>query len=111
MAKAIYKFNGQVVSREVFIENLIDNLENDESFNNSFDEMLDELYPPTEIMSVSFYASTILKEIDPIMYDMALTEQAEYRVNESVDYAELHEEELSYEFDEDTLTLTFEEEE
>ena len=110
MAKAIYKFNGQVVSREVFIENLIDNLENAESFVENYDEMLDEIYEGTEIFGITFYPSRILKEIDPIAYDMGLSEQAESRATESVEYAELHEEELSYEFDEDTLTLTFEEE-
>lgn len=110
MAKPIYKFNEQVVSREVFIENLIDCLENAESFVENFDEMLDEIYESVEILGITFFPSTILKEVDPIAYSMALTDHCENRAMESVDYAELREEELSYEFDEDTLTITFEEE-
>jgi hypothetical protein len=38
------------------------------------DEMLDEVYPPYQIGGLTFYASQILKNCDPIAYRIGLSE-------------------------------------
>lgn len=42
------------------------------------DEMLDELYPPYKIGYTDFYASQILHNCDPIMYDISVSEYADF---------------------------------
>lgn len=43
-------------------------MQEDYELEQQYCDMLDELYPPYLIGSSEFYASTILKECDPIMY-------------------------------------------
>jgi len=42
------------------------------------DEMLDELYPPYKIGYSDFYASQILANCDPIMYQISVQEYADF---------------------------------
>jgi len=42
------------------------------------DEMLDELYPPYKIGYSDFYASQILANCDPIMYQISVDEYADF---------------------------------
>jgi len=37
-----------------------------------FDEMLDDLYGSIQVSGIEFYASNILKELDPIAYKVCL---------------------------------------
>jgi hypothetical protein len=45
-----------------------------EERNSEFDEMLDECYPPYRIGSMTFYASQILYDCDPIAYRIGVSE-------------------------------------
>jgi hypothetical protein len=42
--------------------------------NEAFDEMLDECYEPFKIGEMTFYASDILRDCDPIAYRIAVGE-------------------------------------
>jgi hypothetical protein len=42
--------------------------------NEAFDEMLDECYEPFKIGDMTFYASDILRDCDPIAYRIAVGE-------------------------------------
>jgi hypothetical protein len=42
------------------------------------DEMLDELYPPYKIGYTDFYASQILANCDPIMYQISVDEYIDF---------------------------------
>ena len=42
------------------------------------DEMLDELYPPYKIGYSDFYASQILANCDPIMYQISVDEYIDF---------------------------------
>ena len=42
------------------------------------DEMLDETYPPYKIGYTDFYASQILANCDPIMYNISVQEYADF---------------------------------
>lgn len=42
------------------------------------DEMLDETYPTFKIGSQEFYASQILANCDPILYDISVSEYADF---------------------------------
>jgi len=42
------------------------------------DEMLDECYPPYKIGYSTFYASNILANCDPIMYNISVGEYADF---------------------------------
>jgi hypothetical protein len=39
-----------------------------------FDEFLDELFPPYQIGGFTFYASEVLKTLDPIAYRISFSE-------------------------------------
>ena len=43
-----------------------------------FDEMLDESYPPVVIGNLTFYASQILANCDPIAYRISVDEYADF---------------------------------
>lgn len=45
--------------------------------NKEFEAVLDECYPPYQIGSITFYASDILYDCDPIAYGMAVDEWEE----------------------------------
>lgn len=40
----------------------------------AYDEMLDECYPPVKIGYGEYYVSDILKNVDPIVYRIGLSE-------------------------------------
>lgn len=40
----------------------------------SFDEYLDEVYEPLEVVGIKYDVSYILQQIDPIAYDMVMSE-------------------------------------
>jgi len=42
--------------------------------NERYDEMLDECYPVVKVGSLTFYPSRIVSELDPIAYDIGLSE-------------------------------------
>jgi len=42
-----------------------------------YDEMLDTCYPPVQIGESEFYASTVLKECDPIAYRVGANDYAD----------------------------------
>ena len=48
----------------------------------SLDELLDECYEPFLFGGVEYMPSTILKEVDPIHYDIALQEHCDYLASE-----------------------------
>lgn len=48
-----------------------------EEFLVMYDEMLDECYPAVQIGDSEFYASTVLKECDPIAYRVGATDYAD----------------------------------
>ena len=43
-----------------------------------FDEWLDEVYDPHEVAGVTIYASSILRNCDPIAYRIAYSEWIDY---------------------------------
>jgi hypothetical protein len=45
-------------------------------------EFLDEIYPGVSVAGSSFYASTVLKECDPIAFDIGLDEWIVQNVEE-----------------------------
>lgn len=49
-------------------------MQEDYELEQQYCDMLDEVYPPYLIGSSEFYASTILKECDPIMYKEGLAD-------------------------------------
>ena len=51
----------------------------------AYDEMLDECYPTFKIGYSEFYASDVLKNCDPIMYRIGLSEYIEEYLNEEAD--------------------------
>lgn len=108
MPKVIYKCDDEVVSREVFIENLVFSLEEDEIFMSHFNEWLDEYYEEVEILGVSFSPSTIMQELGWRVYGDTLHEHAETRALELVEYAEKSGEKLECKFQGDNFTITFE---
>lgn len=49
-----------------------------EELEEMFDEMLDETYPTFKIGSQEFYASQILANCNPILYDISVQEYADF---------------------------------
>lgn len=49
-----------------------------EELEEQFDEMLDESYPTYKIGESTFYASQILNNCDPIMYQIAVDEYIDF---------------------------------
>jgi len=49
-----------------------------EELEEQFDEMLDESYEPFKIGTSTFYASQILNNCDPIMYQIAVDEYIDF---------------------------------
>jgi hypothetical protein len=50
--------------------------------NEAFDEMLDECYEPYKIGEMTFYASDILKNCDPIAYRIGVSEHEDFMAEE-----------------------------
>lgn len=55
-----------------------------EQANEAFDEMLDECYEPYKIGKLTFWASDILRECDPVAYRIGVSEYEDY-VEENAD--------------------------
>lgn len=53
--------------------------------NEAFDEMLDESYPPVKMGTLTFYASDILYNCDPIAYDISVSEWEDWQEENSED--------------------------
>jgi hypothetical protein len=51
----------------------------------SFDEMFDEIYPVVKFGELTFYPSRILKELDPIAYQISLSEHEDYLAEQEDD--------------------------
>jgi hypothetical protein len=49
-----------------------------EQLEQSFDEMFDEFYPAVKFGDLTYYPSQILKSCDPIAYQIAVSEHADY---------------------------------
>jgi len=49
-----------------------------EELEEQFDEMMDELYPPYKIGELTYYASQILNNCDPIAYQISVQEYADF---------------------------------
>lgn len=67
-----YYINEEQINRYEFQEELLGALEN--SCDESFEEFLDEVNPPIEIMGITYDASFVLKNVDPIAYDICRSE-------------------------------------
>jgi len=50
-----------------------------------YDEFLDEIYPPVNIGTLTFYASDILKNCDPIAYRIGMSEYEDFQEEEEDD--------------------------
>jgi hypothetical protein len=53
-----------------------------ESRNEAFDNALDDCYEPFKIGEMTFYASDILRECDPIAYRIAVSEHEDEEEDE-----------------------------
>jgi len=49
-----------------------------EELEEKFDEMMDEVYPPYKIGYTDFYASQILANCDPLMYQISVDEYIDF---------------------------------
>jgi len=68
----------EISDKETEIEDKNTEIENNEDFElneDDFDEFLDEIYPTSQIGSMEFYASDILRNCDRVAYDMGLSEE------------------------------------
>lgn len=76
----------------------LENGDNEEEYNT----MLDDLYEPYKIGNISFDASRVLKELDPIAYNCGLSDFNDERITEiEEELEELEEEDVSEEAQED----------
>lgn len=67
----MYKLNGKEIK---FVDDLEEELVNElADYDDYFNEILDETYGLIDIGGNKFYASRILKELDPIDYEMKIT--------------------------------------
>lgn len=67
-----YYLNNEVVNYDTFAESLLDAIT--EEYGDGFEEFLDEVSPPIEIMGMTYDVSYVLQNIDPIAYDIMMSE-------------------------------------
>lgn len=65
-----YYVNEKEVSEQEFRDELENSIRTE--VEEHYDDMLDELYPEVQIGFSTFYASQILKECDPIAYNLGM---------------------------------------
>lgn len=58
-----------------------------------YEEMLDECYEPVKIGDMTFYASQILRNCDPVAYRIGLSEYEDYLAEEEEEAEEEDDEE------------------
>lgn len=63
------------VSEDEFNEELESEIEH--YIESSYDDVLDDMYPPYEIGYSTFYASRVLKELDPTAYRCGLSDMVD----------------------------------
>ena len=51
---------------------------------NIFDDMLDDCYPDVEMLGHNYNLSRVLKETDPIVYNIALNEHFDNEISEGI---------------------------
>ena len=83
-----YSVNNVDVQKNDFWDWLDEALE-DEADGPRYDEWLDDIYGPIEIGTSIFYASDVLREMDPIMYRVAKSDYVEHRREECTDELEV----------------------
>jgi len=78
-----YYIDDEVVSEEVFFERLEEEVR--AYVEDNYDEILDEVYDEVKLGSLTFYASRIIKELDPIAYNCGIEDEFDYFFSEAKD--------------------------
>ena len=67
------------VSEDEFYEELENEVRS--YIESSYDDVLDDMYPPYEIGCCTFYASSVLKQLDPIAYNCGIDDFVDSELN------------------------------
>jgi hypothetical protein len=73
-----------LVTGEIIIDGTTYDVWGSEELKNSLEESLDDAYESYKIGDMTFHASTILRDCDPIAYGIALSEQADSMLDNRV---------------------------
>lgn len=65
-----YFIDLEEVSEEDFYEELENEIRH--YIEESYDDVLDDMYPPYEIGCCTFYASSVLRQLDPVAYNCGI---------------------------------------
>ena len=76
-----YLIDDERVNEEEFYERLEEEVR--ESVEDNYDDMLDELYEPYSIGVCTFYASQVLKELDPIAYNCGIDDFVDSQLSDA----------------------------
>lgn len=76
-----YLIDDEEVDEEEFEQELEDTIT--EYVNDNYDDLLDDMYPEYKIGDIGFYASRILKELDPIAYNCMIDDFIDSELKEA----------------------------
>lgn len=75
-----YLIDEEEVSQEEFDSRLEEEVSN--YVDEHYDEIIDECYPEVEIGVCRFYASQILRELDPVAYSCGVSDEESFKMDE-----------------------------